>query len=89
MRSSIFVPPILNAVWSILVGVVLHEAEAAGRFPEAFEGHNETLDLAALGEELEHLVLRLCRIVAYPRFMPRAFSAMKHNRKLVFGGLWD
>lgn len=39
---------VLQAVESILVGVVLDEAETAGGLLETVETHNQTLDLAAL-----------------------------------------
>ena len=38
------------------MGVVLDEAEAAGRLVEAVEAHDEALDLAALAEELVDLL---------------------------------
>ena len=39
---------VLHAVESILMGVILDEAEATGGLLEAIEAHNEALDLAAL-----------------------------------------
>lgn len=40
------------------MGVVLDEAEAAGRLGEAVEAHDQALDLAHLREELVDLLLR-------------------------------
>ena len=48
---------VLHAVQGVLVGVVLDEAEAAGRLLEAVEAHDQALDLAALAEELVDLLL--------------------------------
>ena len=39
------------------MSVVLDEAEAAGSLLEAIEAHNQSSDLAALGEELVDLFL--------------------------------
>lgn len=49
---------ILHAVESILVSVVLHEAETAGGLVKSIQSHDQTLDLAALGEEFVYLLLR-------------------------------
>lgn len=48
---------VLHAVERILVGVVLDEAETAGRLLEAVEAHDKALNLAALAEELVDLLL--------------------------------
>lgn len=48
---------VLHAVESVLVCVVLDEAETTGRLAEAVETHDEALHFAALGEELVHLLL--------------------------------
>jgi len=48
---------VFQAVQRILVGVVLHEAEAAGRLGEAVQAHDEALQLAAFGEERVDLLL--------------------------------
>lgn len=48
---------VLEAVEGVLVGKVLDEAEAAGGLVEAVEPHDEPLDLAALAEQLVHLLL--------------------------------
>jgi hypothetical protein len=47
---------VLHAVQRILVGVILDEAEAAGRLLEAVEAHDEALDFAALAEQLVYLL---------------------------------
>lgn len=39
------------------MGVILDEAESAGRLVEPVEAHDEPLDFAALGEELVDLLL--------------------------------
>lgn len=39
------------------MGVVLHKAEAAGRFVEAIQAHDQALDAAAFAEELVDLLL--------------------------------
>ncbi|TKW54037.1 hypothetical protein CTA1_8078 [Colletotrichum tanaceti] len=41
---------VLHAVEGVLMSVVLDKTEAAGRLVEAVEAHDETLDLATLGE---------------------------------------
>jgi hypothetical protein len=46
---------VLHAVQRVLVGVVLHEAEAAGSLLEAVEAHDKALDFAAFAEELVYL----------------------------------
>lgn len=48
---------VLEAVERVLVGEVLDEAEAAGGLVEAVQPHDEPLDLAALAEQLVHLLL--------------------------------
>lgn len=49
-------PDIFHAVQRVLMGIVLHEAEAAGGLVEPVEAHHQALDLAALGEELVDLL---------------------------------
>ena len=48
---------VLHAVEGVLVGVVLDEAEAAGRLVEPVQPHDEPLDLSALAKELVDLLL--------------------------------
>lgn len=47
---------VFHAVQRVLVRVVLDEAEAAGRFVEAIQAHDQPLDAAAFPEELVDLL---------------------------------